>query len=75
MNIITVSMEQHGNDYIRPNAHLDTRLQTRSKEQLKHMYPGCFDAIVEFKTFEYHIDLDLRFKPRIQTPHKLALSI
>ena len=39
------------------------------------MYPEHFDAIAGFKNFAYHIELDLKFKPRIQTPHKLALSI
>ena len=34
MNMNTVSMEQHGDDYTRPNADLETRLQIRSKEQL-----------------------------------------
>ena len=62
-------------NYIRPNADLETRTQIRSKEQLKCMYPECFDDIGELKDFEYHIELDLKFKPRIQTPYKVALSI
>ena len=74
-DVNTVCVEQQGNDYIRPNADLETRPQIRSKEQLKHMYPECFDGIVEFKNFEYHIDLDPNFKPRIQIPHKVPLSI
>ena len=75
MDVNTVSMEQHGHDYIRPNADLETRPQIRSKEQLKCMYPECFDGIAELKDFEYHIELDPMFKPRIQAPHKVALSI
>ena len=39
------------------------------------MYPECFDGIGEFKNFEYHAELDPKFKPRIQTSHKVALSI
>ena len=74
-DVNTVSVEQQGNDYIRPNADLKTRPQIRSKEQLKCMYPECFDGIGEFKNFEYHIELDLKFKPRIQTPHEVALSM
>ena len=74
-DVNTVSVEQQGNDYIRPNADLETGPQIRNKEQLKHMYPECFDGIAEFKNFEYHIELDPKFKPRIQTPHKVALSI
>ena len=68
----TVCVEQQGNDYIRPNADLETRPQIRSKTQLKHMYPECFDGIGEFKNFEYHMEIDPKFKPRIQTPHKVA---
>ena len=45
----TVSMEQCGDDYIRQNADLETRPQIRSKEQVKHMYPECFDGIGELK--------------------------
>ena len=71
----TVSMEQHGNDYIRPNADLETRPLIRSKKQLKCMYPECFDGIGEFRNFECHIELDPMFKPRIQTPHEVVLSI
>ena len=70
-DVDTVSVEQQGNDYIMPNADLETRPQVRSKEQLKCMYPECFDGIGEFK----NIELDPKFKPRIQTPHKVALSI
>ena len=69
-----ISVEQQGNDYIRSNADLESRPQIRSKEQLKCMYPECFDGIGEFKNFEYHIELDPKFMSRIQTPHKVALS-
>ena len=48
-DVNTVSVEQQGNDYIRSNADLETRPQIRSKEQLKCMYPKCFDGIGEFK--------------------------
>ena len=75
MNINIVAMQQHGDDYIRPNAYLETRSQIRSKEQLKCMYPEYFDGIGEFKNFEYHIELDPTFKTRTQMPHKVALSI
>ena len=68
-------LEQHGNDYIRPKADLETRPQIRSNEQLKHMYLECFDGIDEFKNFEYHIELDPKLKPRIQTPYKVPLPI
>ena len=74
MDVNIGSMGQHGDDYIRPNADLETRPQIISKEQLKCMHPEGFDGIGEFKDFEYHIELDPKFKPRIQTPHKVALS-
>ena len=32
-------------------------------------------GIGELKNFEYHTELHTKFKPRIQTPHKVALSI
>ena len=61
----TVSMKQDGNDYIRPNAALETRPQISRKEQLKCMYSESYDGIGEFEKFEYHIELDPKFKPRI----------
>ena len=48
-DVNTIAVEQQGSDYIRPNADLETRPQIRSKEQLKCMYPECFDGIGEFK--------------------------
>ena len=38
------------------------------------MYSECFDDIGEFKVFENHIELDPN-KPRVQTTHRLALSV
>ena len=49
ININTASMAHHWDDYIRPDADLETRPQIRSKEQIKHMYPECFYCIGEFK--------------------------
>ena len=74
MIVNTVSMEQHEDDYIRPNADLETRLQIRSNEHLRCMHSECGDQRGEFKDFEYHIELDPN-KPRVQTPHKVALSV
>ena len=39
------------------------------------MYPECFDGIDEVKDFEYHIQLNARFKPITQTTHKPVLSV
>ena len=38
------------------------------------MYSDCLDGIGELKDFEYHIELDPS-KPRIQTPHRLVMSV
>ena len=38
---------QHEDDYIRPNADLETRLQIRSNEHLKCMHSECWDDIGE----------------------------
>ena len=38
------------------------------------MYSECLDGMGEFKDFEYHIELDPKFKPSVQTPHRVALS-
>ena len=38
------------------------------------MYSDCLDGIGEFRDFEYHSELDPN-KPRVQTPHKVALSV
>ena len=62
MNINKLSVEQQGNDYIGSNAYLETRPQIRSNEQLKYMYSKCLECIGEFKHFEYHIELDPKFK-------------
>ena len=75
INMNTVSMEQHGDDYIMPDADLETRPQIISKEHLKFKYQECFDGIWEFKDFEYHIEIVPKLQPRVQTPHKVALSI
>ena len=52
MNINTVSMGQHGDDFMRPNVDLEMRQQIRSKAQLKCMYSECLDGIGDFKDFE-----------------------
>ena len=72
MNINTVSIEQHREDYIRPNADLETGPQMRSKAKLNSMYSECLDGIGEFNDFEYYVELDPKFKLRVQTIHKVA---
>ena len=74
MTVNTVSVEQHEDDYIRPNADSKTRPQIRSNEHLKCMYSECWEGIGEFKDFEYHIEFNTN-KPRVQTPHKIAFFV
>ena len=50
-NIDTVWLEQHGKDYIKPDADVQSRPPIRNENQLKCMYPGCFDGIGENKDF------------------------
>ena len=71
MIVNTVPVKQHEEDYIRPNADLETRLQIRSNEHLKCVYLECWDDIGEFS---WRVRLDPN-KPRVHTPHKEALSV
>ena len=71
---MNINKEQHGDDKIRPNADLEMRSQIRSKEQLKCMYSEYLDGIGKIKDFEYHMELNPKFKPSVQIPHKVALS-
>ena len=43
--------------------------------QKKCMYPNYLNGIGEFKDFKHHFELESTFKPRMQTPHKVALPI
>ena len=74
MNINTVSVEQYGDDYIKPNADLEMRPEIKSNAQLQYMFSECLDGIGDFKGFENHIELDPN-RPRVQSPHKVALSV
>ena len=67
-----ISVEQDGDDYIRPNADLEMKPQIRSREQLKCMYSEWLDGRGKFKDLEYHIELDPN-KPRVQTPQKVVV--
>ena len=69
-----ISVEQDGDDYIRPNADFEMKPQIRNTEQLKCMYSEWLDGIGEFKDLEYHTELGPN-KPRVQTPHKVVLSV
>ena len=48
------SVEQDGDDCIRPNAALEMRPQIRSKEQLKCMYSECWMAQSQNKIQHHH---------------------
>ena len=51
-----ISVEQVGDDCIRPNADLEMKPQIRSKEQLKCMYSECLDGTVEFKDLNIEVE-------------------
>ena len=48
MIVNTGPVEQHEDDYIRPNTDLETRLPIRSNEHIKCMYSEYWDDIHEF---------------------------
>ena len=48
MIVNTVPVKQYKDDYIRPNADLETKLQIRSNEHLKCMYSECCNDIGGF---------------------------
>ena len=48
MIVNTGPVQQHEDDYIRPNADLETILQIRSNEHIKCMYSECWDDIGKF---------------------------
>ena len=46
--------------------------KSRSKAKLKCIYSECLHGIGEFNNFKNHTEFDQKFKPRLQTPHKVA---
>ena len=46
------SLEQHGKDYIRPYADLESRTPIRRRKQLKHMYQEWLDGISKFNILD-----------------------
>ena len=46
-----------------------------SKEQLKNMYPECFDGIGKFKDYKYHISIEENAKPVAHPARKVALAL
>ena len=46
-----------------------------SKEQLKNMYPDCFNGIGKFKDYKYHIGIEENAKPVVHPARKVALAL
>ena len=46
-----------------------------SKEQLKNMYPECFDGIGKYKDYKYHISIEENAKPVAHPARKVALAL
>ena len=61
--------------YIPPVTDLQSRPPIMSKDQLRNMYPECFNGIGKFKNYEYHITLVDNAKPVIHPARKVALSL
>ena len=65
---------QNHPDYIPPE-NQSSQMPTDHKEQLKTMYPGCFDGIGKFKDYKYHISIEENAKPVIHSVRKVALAL
>ena len=62
-------------DYIPLVTDLQSHPPITSKDQLRNMYPECFNGIGKFKNYEYHITLVDNAKPVIHPARKVALSL
>ena len=65
-----ISVEQDGDDCIRPNADLEMKPQIRSKEQLKCMYSECLDETGKFKDLNTSLWSRAKQAKNTKTPHK-----
>ena len=62
-------------DYIPPETDLHKHLPVMSKEQLRTMYPECFNGIGKFTDYKYHISIEENAKPVIHLGRKIALAL
>ena len=66
---------QNHPDYISLKSDLHKCPLMMSKEQLKNMYPECFDGIGRFKDYKYHISIEENAKPVVHPARKVALAL
>ena len=62
-------------DYISLKIDLHKCPLIMSKEQLKNIYPECFDGIGKFKDYKYHISIEENTKPVVHPARKVALVL
>ena len=62
--------------YIDPEVPISERPTITSKEELRKMYPECFEQEGKyFKDFEYKIKLDPSVKPKVHPPRRMPLEL
>ena len=62
--------------YIEKDVPLSDRPPINSKEDLKRMYPECFDQDGKhFLNFEYSIKVDQRVQPKVHPPRRVPLEL
>ena len=66
---------QNHQDYIPLETDLHKCPPITSKEQLKNMYPECFDGIGKFKDYTYHISIEENAKPVVNPTRKVSLAL
>ena len=62
-------------DYISHETDLHKCPLIMSKEQLKNMYPECFDGIDKFIDNKYNISIEENAKPVVHLERKIALAL
>ena len=68
--------EARGNGYIAENIPFSERPPINSKEDLKKMYPECFEQERKhFLDFEYDIKVDQKIPPKVHPPRRVPLEL
>ena len=63
-------------EYIMPNVPISERPRIRGKEDLRRMYPECFETQGKhFLDFEYTIKIDPSVKPKANPPRRVPLEL
>ncbi len=62
--------------YINPSVPIDDRPPIRDKEDLRRMYPECFEQKGKgFLNFEYDIKLDSSVPPKVHPPRRVPMEL